>query len=109
MDDLYLFFHYLFYVSFLYSKPEVSSYQTVHENVSHPDFEQKSFQPGSQEKSTRQRVFQNGNFDDLLNDIGLSSVRAYFAATNLFYIMGSDYTGYNPEGIKNFNGGGDSI
>ncbi|MEO1030951.1 MAG: TonB-dependent receptor [Bacteroidota bacterium] len=45
---------------------------------------------------------------DLISSIGLNSVRAYVAATNLFYIMGSDYTGYNPEGIKNFDGGGDT-
>jgi len=45
---------------------------------------------------------------DLIDSIGLGSIRAYFAATNLFYLMGSDYTGYNPEGIKNFDGGGDT-
>ncbi|MFV9550223.1 SusC/RagA family TonB-linked outer membrane protein [Algibacter sp. PT7-4] len=37
---------------------------------------------------------------DLTEKIGLSSVRAYAAATNLFYIMGSDYTSYNPEGVN---------
>jgi len=46
--------------------------------------------------------------DNLINKIGLSSVRAYLAASNLLYIMGDDYTSYNPEGIKNFNGGGDT-
>lgn len=30
--------------------------------------------------------------------IGLSNVRAYFSAQNLFYLMGSDYRGVNPEG-----------
>jgi len=38
--------------------------------------------------------------EDLIDKIGLSSIRAYVAATNLLYIMGSDYTSYNPEGVK---------
>lgn len=37
---------------------------------------------------------------DLAEKIGLSSIRAYAAATNLLYIMGDDYTSYNPEGVK---------
>ena len=36
----------------------------------------------------------------LVESLGLSSVRAYLAATNLLYIMGDDYTSYNPEGVK---------
>ncbi|EDP70458.1 putative outer membrane protein, probably involved in nutrient binding [Flavobacteriales bacterium ALC-1] len=45
---------------------------------------------------------------DLTSKLGLGSVRAYVAATNLLYIMGDDYTSYNPEGIKNYDGGGDT-
>jgi TonB-linked SusC/RagA family outer membrane protein len=37
---------------------------------------------------------------DFANKIGLSSVRLYGAATNLFYLMGDNYTSYNPEGIE---------
>ena len=37
---------------------------------------------------------------DLINKIGLSSVRVYGAATNLLYVMADDYTSYNPEGIE---------
>ncbi|WP_225036718.1 SusC/RagA family TonB-linked outer membrane protein [Winogradskyella sp. SM1960] len=37
--------------------------------------------------------------NDLTSKIGLSSVRAYIAATNLLYIWADDYTSYNPEGI----------
>jgi len=37
---------------------------------------------------------------DLTKKIGLSSIRAYVAASNLLYIMGDDYTSYNPEGVK---------
>ena len=37
---------------------------------------------------------------DLTEKIGLSSVRAYVAASNLLYIMADDYTSYNPEGVK---------
>jgi len=37
---------------------------------------------------------------NLTEKIGLSSVRAYAAASNLLYIMGSDYTSYNPEGVN---------
>ncbi len=36
---------------------------------------------------------------------GLGSVRIYAAATNLLYLMGDDYTSYNPEGVEITNGG----
>jgi len=36
----------------------------------------------------------------LIESLGLNSVRAYVAGTNLLYIMGDDYTSYNPEGVK---------
>ena len=36
---------------------------------------------------------------DIVEKIGLSSVRVYGAATNLLYIMADNYTSYNPEGI----------
>jgi len=35
----------------------------------------------------------------------VGSVRVYAASTNLFYIMGDDYTSYNPEGVETTNGG----
>ncbi|WP_299440796.1 TonB-dependent receptor [uncultured Aquimarina sp.] len=41
----------------------------------------------------------------LITKIGLSSARIYGAATNLLYIMGDDYTSYNPEGIETGNSG----
>ncbi|MDH7445891.1 SusC/RagA family TonB-linked outer membrane protein [Aquimarina sp. 2201CG14-23] len=41
----------------------------------------------------------------LITKIGISSVRIYGAATNLLYIMGDDYTSYNPEGIETGNSG----
>jgi TonB-linked SusC/RagA family outer membrane protein len=37
---------------------------------------------------------------ELTDKIGLSSVRAYVAASNLLYIMADNYTSYNPEGIQ---------
>lgn len=37
---------------------------------------------------------------DLVNKVGLGSVRVYVAATNLLYIMADNYTSYNPEGIQ---------
>ena len=37
--------------------------------------------------------------DELIGKIGLSSVRAYVAASNLLYIMADNYTSYNPEGV----------
>ncbi|WP_179339311.1 SusC/RagA family TonB-linked outer membrane protein [Winogradskyella ludwigii] len=36
---------------------------------------------------------------DLTSKIGLGSVRAYLAASNLLYIMADNYTSYNPEGV----------
>ena len=36
----------------------------------------------------------------LTNTFGLNSVRAYLAGSNLLYIMGEDFTSYNPEGVK---------
>ena len=41
----------------------------------------------------------------LTDRIGFGAVRVYLAGTNLLYIMGSDYTSYNPEGINTTNGG----
>ncbi len=46
------------------------------------------------------------SFDsDLLDKVGMSSVRAYVAATNLLYVWGDDYTSFNPEGVETTNGG----
>jgi len=42
---------------------------------------------------------------DLASQIGLGSVRIYAASTNLLYLMGSDYTSLNPEGVETTNGG----
>jgi len=42
---------------------------------------------------------------DWTRNIGLSSARIYIASTNLLYLMGSDYTSYNPEGVEITNGG----
>ena len=36
----------------------------------------------------------------VVENLGLTSVRAYLAGTNLLYIMGDNYTSYNPEGVK---------
>ena len=36
----------------------------------------------------------------LIDSLGLNSVRAYLAGSNLLYIMGDNYTSYNPEGVK---------
>ncbi len=41
----------------------------------------------------------------LANKVGLGSVRLYVAATNLLYLMGDDYTSFNPEGVEITNGG----
>jgi hypothetical protein len=38
--------------------------------------------------------------ENLVRRIGLGSVRAYVASTNLLYIMADNYTSYNPEGVK---------
>ena len=37
---------------------------------------------------------------DLSEKMGLSSLRAYVAGTNLLYLMGDNYTSYNPEGVN---------
>ncbi len=42
---------------------------------------------------------------DLTNKIGISSARAFVAASNLLYLWGSDYTSFNPEGVETTNGG----
>lgn len=42
---------------------------------------------------------------DVINKIGINSVRLYVAATNLLYLWGSNYTSYNPEGVEITNGG----
>ena len=38
-----------------------------------------------------------------VNKMGVTNLRLYAAATNLLYIMGNDYTSYNPEGIETTN------
>lgn len=46
------------------------------------------------------------SFDSrLLDKVGFSSFRVYAAATNLLYLMGDDYTSFNPEGVETGNGG----
>ena len=40
---------------------------------------------------------------EVANKIGFNSIRFYGAATNLLYIMGSNYTSYNPEGVNTTN------
>jgi len=42
---------------------------------------------------------------DVLSKVGVGSLRVYAAATNLLYLMGDDYTSYNPEGVEITNGG----
>jgi len=42
--------------------------------------------------------------ENLLSKTGLSSIRVYGAATNLFYLMGDNYTSYNPEGVETTGG-----
>ncbi len=37
---------------------------------------------------------------NVASKVGMSRARVYVAAQNLLYIMGSDYRGYNPEGIN---------
>ncbi|MGQ1784149.1 MULTISPECIES: SusC/RagA family TonB-linked outer membrane protein [unclassified Saccharicrinis] len=37
---------------------------------------------------------------ELVNKVGLSSVRVYGTASNLLYLMADNYTSYNPEGVK---------
>ena len=41
----------------------------------------------------------------LVSKVGISSARVYAASTNLLYIMGDDYTSFNPEGVETTNGG----
>ena len=36
---------------------------------------------------------------------GLGSIRVYAASTNLLYLVGDDYTSFNPEGVETMNGG----
>ncbi|MDO7173846.1 SusC/RagA family TonB-linked outer membrane protein [Mariniflexile sp. AS56] len=45
---------------------------------------------------------------DFISKMGIGSLRVYAAATNLLYVMGKDYTSFNPEGveIENSNYGG---
>lgn len=40
-----------------------------------------------------------------LGKTGLGSLRIYAASTNLLYLMGEDYTSFNPEGVNTSNGG----
>jgi hypothetical protein len=42
---------------------------------------------------------------ELVKKIGLGSVRAYVAATNLMYLMADGYTSFNPEGVEIENDG----
>lgn len=42
---------------------------------------------------------------DVIDRVGLGAARVYVAATNLLYLMGDDYTSYNPEGVEITNGG----
>ncbi len=42
---------------------------------------------------------------DWLSKAGLRSARVYVASTNLLYLMGSDYTSFNPEGVEITNSG----
>ncbi|ALJ06384.1 SusC/RagA family TonB-linked outer membrane protein [Pseudalgibacter alginicilyticus] len=42
---------------------------------------------------------------DFISKVGIGSMRVYLAASNLLYIMGKDYTSFNPEGIEIENDG----
>lgn len=42
---------------------------------------------------------------DWVGKVGVSSARVYAASTNLLYIMGDNYTSFNPEGVETTNGG----
>ncbi|MEO0473733.1 MAG: SusC/RagA family TonB-linked outer membrane protein, partial [Bacteroidota bacterium] len=42
---------------------------------------------------------------EVASKIGLGSARFYLASTNLLYLMASDYTSFNPEGIEITNSG----
>jgi len=43
--------------------------------------------------------------NELISKFGFTNTRLYVAATNLLYIMGEDYTSYNPEGVETTNTG----
>ena len=49
----------------------------------------------------RDFTFGNKLGNKLVKSIGLSQFRLYFSASNLFYIMGKNYTGINPEARMN--------
>ncbi len=42
---------------------------------------------------------------DVIDRVGLSSLRVYAAGSNLLYIFGDNYTSFNPEGVETTNGG----
>ncbi len=42
---------------------------------------------------------------DFTSKVGIGSLRLYVAATNLLYIMGDNYTSFNPEGVEIENDG----
>jgi len=42
---------------------------------------------------------------DLASKVGLGSIRVYLASTNLLYLVGDDYTSFNPEGVETTNSG----
>ena len=42
---------------------------------------------------------------EMVSKAGLGSVRVYAAASNLLYLMGDDYTSYNPEGVDTSSSG----
>jgi hypothetical protein len=42
---------------------------------------------------------------DFTSKVGIGSMRVYVAATNLLYIMGDNYTSFNPEGIETAKSG----
>lgn len=42
---------------------------------------------------------------DFISKMGIGSMRVYLAATNLLYVMGKDYTSFNPEGVETTNSG----
>lgn len=42
---------------------------------------------------------------NVVNKLGLQSARIYVASTNLLYLMASDYTSFNPEGVEITNSG----
>jgi len=43
--------------------------------------------------------------NDKLDKFGIGSLRVYVASSNLLYLMGEDYTSFNPEGVEITNGG----